>query len=109
MSTIGFRYRMSTLKAREDFDGTGTGHSRKDVCRLILLVSPELASLQRRLAASSAAFIPFCASLRTLPRMIEPVKPSNPSDRLWLTLANQNPLPRAGSDTSTRSSMAVQK
>ena len=42
-------------------------------------------------------------------RMMGPVNPLRPSERLRLSVTNQNPVPRAGSRTSARSSSAVQK
>lgn len=49
----------------------------------------------RRFVFCSSARIPFWASFSTLPRMIRPVNPVRPSDRLRLTSTNQNPRPLA--------------
>ena len=59
--------------------------------------------------AVSAARVPSSTSLRTRPRITRPVNPLKPSDRLRLTVTSQNPGPRAGSGSRTRSSSAVQK
>jgi rhomboid family GlyGly-CTERM serine protease len=52
-----------------------------------------LIASSRRFVFCRSARMPFWASFSTLPRMMRPVKPVRPSDRLRLTSTNQNPRP----------------
>jgi rhomboid family GlyGly-CTERM serine protease len=74
----------------------GSGAVGVPVAHLVGAATGLMAS-SRRFVFCSSTRMPFWASFSTLPRMIRPVKPVRPSDRLRLTFTNQNPRPRAGS------------